>query len=390
MVVVQGGGARLPEVLALAALPAHREVRLVCRDGVTHANSLVIRLISPLLATLLASTPEGELLLPDIPVTTMELLLNSLLEEKPGPALLSALLPVLRTLCAFQPAPTPALTCFPLVTPQPYFNHIPALPDIQSTELFDPEYLEDVEIVEEENLSLTIRSSEPHGGDGASAARRRRRKGAARVKRTSKSSREGEVEEGGDKTLGVEEGDTSLLTCSHCDFTATTKEELKSHTRLQHGKAQTKGRSPHICACGKSFKKLFQLANHQRIHSGDRPFVCHTCGKAFNQEATLRTHMRIHSGARPFKCNDCGEAFNATSALTAHRQWKHAEGLRPFLCSFCTKSFPTKAAVKKHETIHRPTERRHPCTQCNRRFARADHLKSHLRAHLPQSSTKPP
>ena len=166
--------------------------------------------------------------------------------------------------------------------------------------------------------------------------------------------------------------------------------------RLRHSIGR---RAQHVCACGKTFKKQFQLANHQRcllqnfsiltafnsrVHSGDRPFVCHTCGKAFNQEVTLRTHMRIHSGARPYKCDLCGEAFNATSALVAHRQWKHTDGSRPFLCSFCSKSFPTKAAVKKHETIHKPvTEKRHPCTECDKRFARADHLKSHMRAHKP-------
>ena len=67
--------------------------------------------------------------------------------------------------------------------------------------------------------------------------------------------------------------------------------------------------------------------------------------------------------------------------------WKHNDGNRPFMCSFCSKSFKTKAAVRKHETIHK-TEKRHACTFCEKKFARADHLKSHLKSHLKQQSDK--
>jgi len=392
MVLLEGGGASLREVLSLASQPEQADVTLVCQGGSINTSTFILRMISPLLSALFGvSNPPSHLLLPDLPVTVLQLLLSSLSGPELTKDQIQSLIPTLTTLGAFlsssssSPAPeaastSPSIACFPLRSSQPYFKDIPALPDIQSTELFDPEYLEDVEIENEENLSLTIIDSAQTrlGGDGSTTAikRKQRRKGVPRPRRARGSDGEKEAKEG--KNL---EARRNELPCGACDHTASTENELLGHTRLEHS---TDRRAQHICACGKTFKKHFQLANHQRVHSGDRPFVCHTCGKAFNQEVTLRTHMRIHSGARPYKCDHCGEAFNASSALVAHRQWKHTDGSRPFLCSFCSKSFPTKAAVKKHETIHKPVaEKRHPCAHCDKRFARADHLKSHMRAHKP-------
>merc|ERR1719323_1855499 len=94
-------------------------------------------------------------------------------------------------------AGSPSISCFPLRSSQPYFKDIPDLPDIQSTELFDPEYLEDVEIEEEENLSLTIvDSGQQRSGEGATVVGKRkpRRKGVGggRVRRRKGSEKEEE------------------------------------------------------------------------------------------------------------------------------------------------------------------------------------------------------
>ena len=171
-------------------------------------------------------------------------------ECQPSKEKLQSLIPTLTTLGAFlssPPAPafetapvpaaatSPSISCFPLRSSQPYFKDIPDLPDIQSTELFDPEYLEDVEIEEEENLSLTIIHSssgqQQRSGEGSTAAvkRKQRRKGVPRPRRVRRGSGEGEKEgkKEGKKLEAVE----NELPCDACDHTAATEEELKAHTR---------------------------------------------------------------------------------------------------------------------------------------------------------------
>merc|ERR1719394_509410 len=227
--------------------------------------------------------------------------------------------------------------------------------DIETAELFEPGYLEEDDIDNEENLLLTIHTDE---FIVAPSKNKNSRKGALSM---TKKKRKEDAKENSNKKI---HSTKKLSKQSEDEFTIEGQQQSKQKCNF----------------CGKHFRRLFQLQNHVRMHTGEKPFVCHTCGKAFSQETTLKTHMRIHSGLRPFKCKVCQESFNVSSALVAHEMWKHNSGKRPFLCTFCSKSFPTKSAVRKHETIHK-SEKKHSCQTCQRNFARADHLKSHMNTH---------
>ena len=169
-------------------------------------------------------------------------------ECQPAKDKIQSLIPTLTALGAFLPSAPPAfdtapvtavtaatsprssISCFPLPSSQPYFKDIPDLPDIQSTELFDPEYLEDVEIEEEENLSLTItHSAQQRLVEGSTAAvkRKQRRKGVPRPRRVRESEGEKEAKKEWKK---LEAGENELPSDAN-DHTAANEEKLQGQTR---------------------------------------------------------------------------------------------------------------------------------------------------------------
>ena len=77
--------------------------------------------------------------------------------------------------------------------------------------------------------------------------------------------------------------------------------------------------------CDKMFLSKSHVRQHERIHTGERPYKCDKCEMAFNQRGTLNTHYRIHTGERPFKCEFCDKSFISRAPLNYHVRKNHGD-----------------------------------------------------------------
>ena len=60
------------------------------------------------------------------------------------------------------------------------------------------------------------------------------------------------------------------------------------------------------------------MKEHERTHSGSKPFRCEVCQKEFSQTSALNLHKKIHTGERNHGCNQCYKYFRTSAHLKRH------------------------------------------------------------------------
>lgn len=176
----------------------------------------------------------------------------------------------------------------------------------------------------------------------------------------------------------------------------------------RHMQTHVDGDGQHRCSvCSKAFRTKENLTQHERIHSGARPYECKECGKRFNHSSYINIHMRTHTQERPYRCLICGvvcflilfsllvnlifsffiqflitlyfQAFISKSKLTSHS--KNHQNIRPHVCAICDKNFRSPANLRDHFRSEHTTDKPFVCTQCEKSFAKRKLLSQHMQLH---------
>mmetsp|Transcript_6587 Transcript_6587/g.9482 ORF Transcript_6587/g.9482 Transcript_6587/m.9482 type:complete len:163 (-) Transcript_6587:108-596(-) len=77
--------------------------------------------------------------------------------------------------------------------------------------------------------------------------------------------------------------------------------------------------------CGRSFKYLYLLKQHQRVHNGESPYVCKEvdCGRSFKWLSSLKAHLKSHVVSKSIDF----ESADGSCLTTARSSSAELEGL---------------------------------------------------------------
>ncbi|XP_074163510.1 uncharacterized protein LOC141564666 isoform X4 [Sminthopsis crassicaudata] len=74
-------------------------------------------------------------------------------------------------------------------------------------------------------------------------------------------------------------------------------------------------------ACGKHFKRAWELFSHEVVHNSARPFRCELCDAAFKRHSDFKSHALVHSEERPHTCEAWAKGFKRASNLQMLSYW---------------------------------------------------------------------
>lgn len=158
--------------------------------------------------------------------------------------------------------------------------------------------------------------------------------------------------------------------CCECDNEYKNYHALKAHMYSLHF-------AKFVCRfCGKGYDTELRLQDHERIHTGERPFTCDFCKKSYFSLRSIKYHMKQHLLDSAFQCDICKKLYKCKSYLRLHLITVHHKGPKRFKCNLCKHAFSTRGCLKIHMVVH-TGEKKFECTLCKILFSYSNTLGTH-------------
>ena len=172
--------------------------------------------------------------------------------------------------------------------------------------------------------------------------------------------------------------------CQFCSKRFATSERCEKHKRLEHNSDPQPKIVCSISGCGESFRyKKDEKVHMKTAHNlpvANKIFLCKFCPKTFERMGNLEEHERIHTNEKPYQCKHCSMSFRMKNFLTKHVTVHTGE--KKYKCSYCDRRFRMYSNRDTHQRhVHKTKQFACP-NNCGKVFIRQKHATSHFSACL--------